>query len=74
MGHRYNLLKEELILGGVVGMSMQLPHMYPPKMRVCHVAAGGLWAGAEVQLKVSLSKLVQSPEFQPNSWSNCFYK
>lgn len=29
---------------------------------ICHVAAGDLWAGAEVQLKVLLSKLVQKPE------------
>lgn len=27
-------------------------------MRICHVAVGDLWAGAEVQLKVLLSKLV----------------
>ena len=30
---------------------------------ICHVAVGDLWAGAEVQLKVLLSKLVQKPEF-----------
>ena len=33
------------------------------KLQVCHVAVGDLWAGAEVQLKVLLSKLVQKPEF-----------
>lgn len=33
------------------------------KLKVCHVAVGDLWAGAEVQLKVLLSKLVQKPEF-----------
>ena len=27
-------------------------------MRICHVAVGELWSGAEVQLKVLLSKLV----------------
>ncbi|MBX9659761.1 MAG: glycosyltransferase [Nitrospiraceae bacterium] len=32
------------------------------KLRVCHVAVGDLWAGAEVQLKVLLSKLVLRPE------------
>ena len=31
-------------------------------LRVCHVAVADLWAGAEVQLKVLLSKLVQKPE------------
>ena len=31
-------------------------------LRVCHVAVGDLWAGAEVQLKVLLSKLVQEPD------------
>jgi hypothetical protein len=30
---------------------------------ICHVAVGDLWAGAEVQLKVLLSKLVQKPDF-----------
>lgn len=30
---------------------------------ICHVAVGDLWAGAEVQLKVLLSKLVQRREF-----------
>jgi hypothetical protein len=29
---------------------------------ICHVAAGDLWAGADVQLKVLLSKLVLRPE------------
>ncbi len=29
---------------------------------ICHVAVGDLWAGAEVQLKVLLSKLVRKPE------------
>ncbi len=32
------------------------------KVRVCHVAVADLWAGAEVQLKVLLSKLVEKPE------------
>ena len=32
------------------------------KLRVCHVAVGDLWAGAEVQLKVLLSRLVLRPE------------
>ena len=31
-------------------------------VRVCHVAVADLWAGAEVQLKVLLSKLVEKPE------------
>ena len=31
-------------------------------VRVCHVAVADLWAGAEVQLKVLLSKLVQKSE------------
>ena len=31
-------------------------------LRVCHVAVADLWAGAEVQLKVLLSKLVEKPE------------
>jgi glycosyltransferase involved in cell wall biosynthesis len=30
---------------------------------ICHVAVGDLWAGAEVQLKVLLSKLVEKPEW-----------
>ena len=30
---------------------------------ICHVAVGDLWAGAEVQLKVLLSKLVPKQEF-----------
>lgn len=30
---------------------------------ICHVAVGDLWAGAEVQLKVLLSKLAQKAEF-----------
>jgi glycosyltransferase involved in cell wall biosynthesis len=29
---------------------------------ICHIAIGDLWAGAEVQLKVLLSKLVRKPE------------
>ena len=29
---------------------------------MCHVAVGDIWAGAEVQLKVLLSKLIQKPE------------
>jgi len=33
------------------------------KSSICHVAVGDLWAGAEVQLKILLSKLVQNPEF-----------
>jgi len=32
-------------------------------MSICHVAVGDLWAGAEVQLKVLISKLAQQPEF-----------
>ena len=32
-------------------------------VRVCHVAVADLWAGAEVQLKVLLSKLVHKQEF-----------
>ncbi len=32
-------------------------------VQVCHVAVADLWAGAEVQLKVLLSKLVKKPEF-----------
>lgn len=32
-------------------------------VQVCHVAVGDLWAGAEVQLKVLLSKFGQKPEF-----------
>ena len=31
-------------------------------VQVCHVAVADLWAGAEVQLKVLLSKLVEKPE------------
>lgn len=31
-------------------------------LRICHVAVADLWAGAEVQLKVLLSKLVQKQE------------
>jgi len=38
-------------------------HMTEPKQTsICHVAVGDLWAGAEVQLKVLLSKLVLRPE------------
>lgn len=32
------------------------------RVSICHVAVGDLWAGAEVQLKVLLSKLVLRPE------------
>ena len=32
-------------------------------LRICHVAVADLWAGAEVQLKVLLSKLVEEPKF-----------
>lgn len=32
------------------------------KVSICHVAVGDLWAGAEVQLKVLLAKLVLRPE------------
>ncbi len=31
---------------------------------ICHVAVGDLWAGAEVQLKVLLSKLVAEAEIE----------
>ncbi len=34
----------------------------PKQISICHVAVGDLWAGAEVQLKVLLSKLVLRPE------------
>jgi glycosyltransferase involved in cell wall biosynthesis len=41
-----------------------MPCVPPGKaISICHVAVGDLWAGAEVQLKVLLSKLVQKPEF-----------
>jgi L-malate glycosyltransferase len=41
-----------------------MPSAPPGKaISICHVAVGDLWAGAEVQLKVLLSKLVQKPEF-----------
>ena len=33
------------------------------KIRVCHLASGDLWAGAEVQLGTLLSKLVNDPRF-----------
>jgi glycosyltransferase involved in cell wall biosynthesis len=32
------------------------------KIRICHVAVGDLWAGAEVQLKSLVSELVRMPE------------
>jgi len=34
------------------------------RISICHVAVGDLWAGAEVQLQVLLSKLVLRPEFR----------
>ena len=37
---------------------------YPPKIRVCHIAMGDLWAGAEVQLAILLASLVKIPEFE----------
>ena len=39
-----------------------LPPINIQKTHVCHVAVGDLWAGAEVQLKVLLSKLVLRPD------------
>ena len=40
-----------------------MPSAPPGKaISICHVAVGDLWAGAEVQLKVLLSKLVQKSE------------
>lgn len=45
-------------------MSLQISNRSPDKsISICHVAVGDLWAGAEVQLKVLLSKLVLRPEF-----------
>ncbi len=45
-------------------MSGRMPmSIHAQKIHVCHVAVGDLWAGAEVQLKVLLSKLVLRPEF-----------
>jgi glycosyltransferase involved in cell wall biosynthesis len=44
-----------------------MPGAPPGKaISICHVAVGDLWAGAEVQLKVLLSKLVRKPEL--NLW------
>ena len=41
-----------------------MPSVPPGKaISICHIAVGDLWAGAEVQLKVLLSKLVQKLEF-----------
>ena len=34
----------------------------PKQISICHVAVGDLWAGAEVQLKVLLSKLMLRPD------------
>src|SRR5690349_7942349 len=34
------------------------------EISICHIAVADLWAGAEVQLKVLLSKLVQNPELK----------
>ena len=31
-------------------------------LRVCHIAVADLWAGAEVQLNVLISKLMENPE------------
>ena len=40
-----------------------MPSASPGKaISICHVGVGDLWAGAEVQLKVLLSKLVQKSE------------
>ena len=36
------------------------------RISICHVAVGDLWAGAEVQLKVLLSKLVLRPDLNPS--------
>jgi len=44
-------------------MSSRMPmSIHAQKLQVCHVAVGDLWAGAEVQLKVLLSKLVLRPD------------
>lgn len=44
-------------------MSSRMPmSIHAQKLHVCHVAVGDLWAGAEVQLKVLLSKLVLRPD------------
>jgi hypothetical protein len=41
------------------GRQSPMPDASPGKViSICHVAVGDLWAGAEVQLKVLLSKLV----------------
>jgi hypothetical protein len=37
-----------------------------PRVKVCHVAMGDLWAGAEVQLLALMTYLVRSDEFE---WS-----
>jgi len=42
---------------------MPLLPAIPGKLQVCHIAVGDLWAGAEVQLTVLLSKLVHKQEF-----------
>lgn len=47
----------------MIDLSTPRPPAPSGKLQVCHVAVGDLWAGAEVQLKVLLSKLVQKPEF-----------
>ena len=47
----------------MIDLSVPLLPAIPGKLQVCHVAVGDLWAGAEVQLKVLLSKLVHKQEF-----------
>ncbi|MEO7863085.1 MAG: glycosyltransferase [Nitrospirales bacterium] len=47
----------------MIDLSVPLLPAIPRKLQVCHVAVGDLWAGAEVQLKVLLSKLVHKQEF-----------
>ncbi len=37
--------------------------MEPEKIRICHLASGDLWAGAEVQLATLLSQLVKHCQF-----------
>lgn len=44
-------------------MSQRLSNGYSHKLRICHVAVGDLWAGAEVQLRILLSELARKPEF-----------
>jgi glycosyltransferase involved in cell wall biosynthesis len=51
-------------MGSIEAISRPPPTPQPAKIKVCHLAMGDLWAGAEVQLATLLTALARMPDFE----------